>query len=74
MMVRCLDFDMEVLELPFQGNTALKSASKFGHLEIIKFLLESGANVNIKGGKVFQFRCTGSSTNTLLRCEQLSTA
>jgi ankyrin repeat protein len=46
---------------------ALISASTYGHVEIVKLLLEYGANVNIQGEKVFQFRCSGSSTNTLLR-------
>jgi ankyrin repeat protein len=59
---------MEVLELPFQAHktkTALTAASASGELEMVKLLLESGANANIKGDKVFQFRCAGSSTNTL---------
>jgi ankyrin repeat protein len=53
-----LDFDTEVLELPFQAperKTALMHASGCGQLEIVKLLLESGADVNIKGGKVFHF-------------------
>jgi ankyrin repeat protein len=69
-VVRCLDFDVEVFELPFQadrGQTALILASNYGELEMVKLLLESDADVNITGDKVFQFRCTGSSTNTLLR-------
>jgi ankyrin repeat protein len=68
---------MEVLELPFQAHeskTALMHVSASGELEMVKLLFESGADMNIKGDKVFQFRCGGSSTNTLLRWVWLGTA
>jgi ankyrin repeat protein len=49
---------MEVLELLFQahnGPTPLTAASASRELKMVKLLLESGADVNIKGDKVFQF-------------------
>jgi ankyrin repeat protein len=45
---------------PYGTGTVLNVASMYGHVEIVKLLLGSGANVNIQGKKVFQFRQGGT--------------
>jgi len=40
--------NVDVNEKDKYGNTALIRASKWGHIEVVKYLLENGANVNEK--------------------------
>jgi ankyrin repeat protein len=42
--------------IPGPYGTALNAASMYGPTEVVKLLLESGADVNIQGEKVLELR------------------